>query len=575
MATPPVPPPPHVDESQDPSTYGGGAIGGFMSIMGPRIRAKQQEAVNQKNFRFNYYWQAAHDPALHIQPDDTDAVKADKTQRRQLAESELAKVSSPEAKGLLQKAIPFVRHLIGHPQDQQESGENLGLPASLAPGGVPSPPSSVAAIPPPPSMQGAPATTPSAPAIPPPPSGADLAYGSQEGAFQRDLAHNKVAAGQQTTIDLAKARAEREQSSTLAKEEIERNFPTLSADEKQELLERRLGYIPGMKLTKTTVPDPDSPTGASVISYDQVTRRVMSSVPGFLPRNYTGSQSLTRDAYGNVSVTTRTPTGPGAVTSPGSPKTPATAAPGSAPAATSSGVPSGRKPAIPPPLDADGHIIGTPSGYTPQAVEGANRLMDGEDINKLPSPSRANSGKLARQYGWEQGKFTPRELTQVKEASTFLEEAASSPALAALDAGPMDRMALSQILANPDKDGFIGRSATSLLSSGMSDDQASFVQLYNQLVGTIAGMSKLVRPGGTTEAQIERLRNELPNPVNTKNSKDARARIQRLLKEIDIAVKKGSFGDAGASAATGGAQKKQAYLKDGKYYDASTHQEIK
>jgi hypothetical protein len=67
------------------------------------------------------------------------------------------------------------------------------------------------------------------------------------------------------------------------------------------------------------------------------------------------------------------------------------------------------------------------------------------------------------------------------------------------------------------------------------------MRLYNQLVGTISGLGQLVRSGRVTEATIERLKSELPNPVTTKDSADARIRIKRLLKEIDVALQKGTF----------------------------------
>jgi hypothetical protein len=56
-------------------------------------------------------------------------------------------------------------------------------------------------------------------------------------------------------------------------------------------------------------------------------------------------------------------------------------------------------------------------------VEAANQLLDGQDLNKLPQKVREPAARMARQYGWEQGKFTPREQSQLRTASTFINEA--------------------------------------------------------------------------------------------------------------------------------------------------------
>lgn len=284
-----------------------------------------------------------------------------------------------------------------------------------------------------------------------------------------------------------------------------------------------------------------------------------------------GRQSTTTDPFGNVTTTVRRP-----IVGGGMAKASGGAARGG----------SGRSPAIPPPLDADGHIQQV-EGVNQQLIENANQLLDGQDITKLPQRARTGAAAMARKYGWEQGKFTPKEQTQIREASTFIQQALVDPdALSALDGDTMDRAQLAQVTANPDKQGFIGRTLTSAAAQNMSPQQTAFVQMYNQLVGTIAGLSKLVRPGGTTEAQIERLKSELPNPVTTKNSADARARLIRLQKEIDVAMAKGNFGDLGAvdTSKKGGrpnaispppvGAKKQFYRLNGKAYDAQTNQEI-
>jgi hypothetical protein len=75
----------------------------------------------------------------------------------------------------------------------------------------------------------------------------------------------------------------------------------------------------------------------------------------------------------------------------------------------------------------------------------------------------------------------------------------------------------------------------------MTPKEAAFVRMYNQLVGTINGLAPLIRSNRATEAAIDRMRTELPNPYTTKDSADAKRRIRRLLKEIDIAKEKNTF----------------------------------
>ena len=256
-----------------------------------------------------------------------------------------------------------------------------------------------------------------------------------------------------------------------------------------------------------------------------------------------------RPPVAGAAATGKPPTAPAAPAAPG-------AAPPAATTQSKAPAPSGALP----PLDADGHIppVALP-GATPQVVEGANRLLDGIDAEKLPTKTRMLSESLARRYGWEQGKFTPKEQVMLREATTFLQQALTdskgnpNPVLNVLDEGYFDRMKIGQALQIPDKEGIIGRAATTLSAMNLTDQQAAYVRMYNQLVGTISGLGQLVRTGRATEATIDRLKAELPNPTTTQGSADARKRIQRLLREIDVALTKGSFtGTAAAPAKKGG-----------------------
>jgi hypothetical protein len=214
-----------------------------------------------------------------------------------------------------------------------------------------------------------------------------------------------------------------------------------------------------------------------------------------------------------------------------------------------------------PPLDQEGHI---PDGVsTPQVVEGANRLLDGADPEKLKANIRGLSSKLARKYGWEQGRFTPKEQVALREATSFLDEAEKSSAFSVLDEGPMHRAMLSQILSDPEKMNMISRGVTAGLTGIESPQDAEYIRLYQQLVGTISGMGQLVRPGAkTTEAAVNNLRRELPNPLQSSSSADARARIARLKREIKIALEKGAFTEEKLAGPPGGTGKKTKSIDD-------------
>ena len=199
-------------------------------------------------------------------------------------------------------------------------------------------------------------------------------------------------------------------------------------------------------------------------------------------------------------------------------------------------------------LDANGHI---PDGVgNPQVREAANQLLDGVDKDKLPMKAREPAALLAREYGWSQGTFTPKEQVLLKESSNFLNEAIGNPALSALD-DTGARLRLSLLIGDAQKKSTLGKLATVAASKAETPQEAEFLRMYNQLVGTISGLGQLTRSGRTTEATINRLINELPNPLTTRDSSDARARLQRLRQELVVAQQKGSFDSPSSS---GGAQ---------------------
>jgi len=346
--------------------------------------------------------------------------------------------------------------------------------------------------------------------------------------------------------------------------------------EKQRYFSVAPKEIAGKVVTKLEQ-DKNSKTGWSYVSYDPLSGNEYSRQLDAPPqRGLIESETDTTDPLTGLTTVTRRkpiigpPGGGGSKAKPAATSSVATASP-AGPLATLTAAPSGAaarpqlagkrrgagplakksdtsKTAGTLPLDADGHIPPSAS-VNPYVRETANELLDGKDMDKVKySKLIPVASQLARRYGWEQGKFTPREQVMLRETSTFIQRAMNDDSMKALDEGGMSRLRLQQIAQSPDKEGFIGRLFTLGAASGMTDSQKKFLQTYNQLVGTISGMAQLVRSGRATEATIERLKAELPNPTNTRDSKDARERLQRLMDEINVAMQKGTFTDSGNTA---------------------------
>ncbi len=175
------------------------------------------------------------------------------------------------------------------------------------------------------------------------------------------------------------------------------------------------------------------------------------------------------------------------------------------------------------------------------------------DIDKLPIPQRdrAAAAQLARQYGWKgQGLFNPKEQLLIREASTFLKKMRNDPKELAIFDLPASRKAIMiPLLTDPDKEGMFSKLGGLLASKEITQQEADALAAYRQLVGTISGLSQLTKGGRATEAQIQRLKQELPNLMQTKNSADAKSRLDRLLQEIDVATEKGAFTESGGTPA--------------------------
>ena len=129
----------------------------------------------------------------------------------------------------------------------------------------------------------------------------------------------------------------------------------------------------------------------------------------------------------------------------------------------------------------------------------------------------------------------------LREATTFLNQALNDPNLSVLDQGFFKQLPMIAQSQDPSKEGFFPKLMDKIASTKQTPEQAEFMRTYRQLVGTISGLSQLVRSGRATEATINRLVAELPNPYNTQNSEDAKERIMRLQKELSVAVQKGKF----------------------------------
>lgn len=204
------------------------------------------------------------------------------------------------------------------------------------------------------------------------------------------------------------------------------------------------------------------------------------------------------------------------------------------------------------PLDSTGHIPAD-APYNKQLVGAANDLLDGKDLDKLPIPLKAKEAAetIARQYGWAgQGLFNPQQKLQIREASTFLNDAMTNPSLSVLDSWP-SRQKLIAILNNAEGhpgyiDAFLAR------NTNLNPKEAEFLRMFRQLTGTISGLASLTRPGRPTEAGIKRLMAELPNPNESHSAKDGQERLKRLIKEITIATQKGNADNLFGGAPTAG-----------------------
>jgi len=197
-----------------------------------------------------------------------------------------------------------------------------------------------------------------------------------------------------------------------------------------------------------------------------------------------------------------------------------------------------------PQLDAQGHIPDT-AKVNPNLRAAANNLMDGMDITKLPIPQkdRAAAEQLAKQYGWKgQGLFAPGDLMRVRNSLAIIDDFDKGDTLSVLD-DAMSRQKIAQAIQNVEKRGMVGQALQTFVTQNLSDAEQRFVNVYLQAVGRISGLSQIVRSGRPTEATIERLKSELPNPAYAGSAAAARDKLALLHDEINIAMDKGQFSE--------------------------------
>lgn len=282
----------------------------------------------------------------------------------------------------------------------------------------------------------------------------------------------------------------------------------------------------------------------------------------------TKSNTATRDPVsGLVTSATKTPATPGmyggeaalgnAATpptqnvprgTPGPQRTPMTPPPTGG---TGKALPKGIVNASPEQINDEGHIpaelagkLRLPDGTiaTGGVIEVANQLIDGMDVKEEPggrgSGLKTQATQLARAMGWKRGMFSPRELRQVAQTATFIKDLEDSGALKVLDnKGVVNRNQLAQLLTDPEKQGLVGRGMSSLATAFEDKQQAKYVGLFNQLSQVLGGMAPLTRNGRMTLAMFNRMRLDLPHPLNTRDSEDAKYKLGLLKEEINTALK--------------------------------------
>jgi hypothetical protein len=191
-------------------------------------------------------------------------------------------------------------------------------------------------------------------------------------------------------------------------------------------------------------------------------------------------------------------------------------------------------------LDETGHIPARP-GLNPQLVAAANRLLDNSDVTKLGVRGADLQAvtSLAGRYGWRQGSLTPPQQMQIHQVDNSL-KAISDPKMLSLFDSTTGRMLMSTVPLDPTGEGGFGGFTAALKRSAMSQQQTEYMNALTRLRGVIGGIRGFTG-ANNSNATADRLLAELPNFTNTKNSADAKDKIDKLRQEVEIIKRLGYF----------------------------------
>jgi len=204
-------------------------------------------------------------------------------------------------------------------------------------------------------------------------------------------------------------------------------------------------------------------------------------------------------------------------------------------------MPSGSHPS----LDENGNI---PEGVgNPQVRQFANDLLNDRDVDKIPPKARAAAEAMARPYGWEQGKFTPREINQIQETQTLLTSMSKDPAIDAVyNENAIKRGIISARIHGKSPGGAAAGVKETLANQLLSPVDVNFIQTYRNMLGRIQALSQLTRGGSRqTEQSVQRMIAELPDPSLVSSPQEAKKSFQLIQNEIDIAMKKRDWSGGG------------------------------
>lgn len=322
-------------------------------------------------------------------------------------------------------------------------------------------------------------------------------------------------------------------------------------------------------------PDPQSATGYSAVYYDtggNEVWRAETTPPRFLTPTETKGSSV--DPFGNVTTHTSirrpllnlgnglSPSGATPsprVAVPGAPATRPGASPalGGQPAAHAPSATTGDEKETPlnigtyKGLAPNGEIPARP-GMNPQVVAFANDILAGRDVQKIPTKARALAESMARAYGWKgQGSLTPAQQMQIEQVDNSL-AALSDPRYLKLFDSTLGKLKMSMIPLDPTGEGGFAGLKAALGRGSISKDQAEYMDTLTRLRGVIGGIRGFTG-ANNSNATADRLLAELPNFTNTKDSADAKFKLEKLRQEVSIIKRLGYFLPAAPGAAPAGA----------------------